>query len=110
MAPFPPSPPVPIVPPPPPTTLLLLKDLSTQAGVVHPLVLGICFGVISILGIVYFVLFLRLLQDVKRAEGPRADPAFVWALRCFIFLSGLLAVIGGYGIALAIKGLISAPK
>jgi hypothetical protein len=108
MAPSPPSPPVPIVPPPlPPTTWIILKGISTQSGVV-PL-LWIYLGMV-ILGIVYFVVFLFILRDVRRAEGARADLFFVWFLRFIIFLAGLLVVVGGYGVALAIKELISAPK
>jgi len=107
MAPSSPSPPVPIVPPPPPTTWLFLKGLSTQAGVVH--LLGVHLGV-GILGLVYFVVFLLILRDVKRTEEPCADLLFVWILRGLIFLAGLLVVVGGCGVALAIKELISAPK
>jgi hypothetical protein len=107
MAPLPPSPPVPIVPPPPPTTWLFLKGLSTQGGVVHFLVVHLGIGV---LGLVYFIVFLLMLRDVKRTERPRADSFFVWVLRVLIFLAGLLVVVGGCGVALAIKELISAPK
>jgi hypothetical protein len=107
MAPSPPSPPVPIVPPPPPTTWIALKGISTQSGVVPLLWIYLGMG---ILGIVYFVVFLFILRDVRWTEGARADLFFVWVLRLIIFLAGLLAVIGGCGIALTIKELISAPK
>jgi hypothetical protein len=103
MVPSPPPPPVPIVPPLPPTTWIAL----TQSGAVPLLWIHVGVG---ILGIVYFVVFLLILRDVRRTEEARADPFFVWALRLLIFLAGLLAVIGGYGVALTIKELISAPK
>jgi hypothetical protein len=107
MAPSPSSPPIPIVPPPSPTTWIALKDISTQSGAMPFLWIHLGMG---ILGIVYFVVFLLILRDVRQREGARADPFFVWVLRLLISLAGLLAVIGGYGITLTIKELISAPK
>ena len=99
----PPPPPVPVLPSPPPTTWIAL----TRSGAEPPLWIYVGMG---ILGIVYFVVFLLTLRDVRRTEGARAGPFFVWILRLLIFLSGLLVVIGGYEVALTIKELISAPK
>jgi hypothetical protein len=107
MVPSPPSPPVPIVPPPPPTTWIALKGISAQSGVVPLLWIYLGMG---ILGIVYFVVFLFILRDVRQTEETRADPVFVWVFRLLIFLAGLLAVIGGCGVVFTLKELISAPK